>query len=146
MPKYDQKRTLYLTADEELKTRLDLAYAAAKKGRKGFYMKDFLEFLIRDGLDRREEFIGSRAALANRVGERLSARMDNFQIVLWAIFHLLCVKFNIAAELRTEALLWAVQHQAALEQRIAELRNIPSVKQDTTVASTSTDAPERNSL
>ena len=114
---------VYLTLDVELQTRIDIAYAAAKRGKQRYPRSDFLQKLIRDALDQRDDVVGSKAALANRVGDRLATKIDTLLVIMLAIFHLIAARSNAPDQLKTSAFLWAVENSASMEQRVAELRN-----------------------
>src|SRR5579862_2056464 len=115
---------MYLSVDAELETRIDLAYASAKKGRpKQYSQNQFLQSLVQFALDHQEDMRGSRLALANRVGDRIAEKMDNLMIVLLAIFYLIAARSSAADKVKSEAFLWAVQNHTAMAGRIAELRH-----------------------
>lgn len=113
---------VYLTLSAELQTRIDIAYAQAKRRRKTYSRSEFMQSLIRDALDQRDDLVGSKTLFANRVGDRVIAKMDNLFVILLAIFHLLGARSNAPDTLKNDSFRWAVENSTALESRVAELR------------------------
>lgn len=130
MTKRQPTERVYLVIDEELAARIDVAYAAAKRGKQNYARTQFVEYLVRYALDNKDNIKGAKAALAYGVGDRLAEKIDTVKTILLAIFYLLAARSNAPDSLKTEAFLWAIENSTTLEQRVAELRH-SAAKYDT---------------
>ena len=125
MSKSIGKKQVYLSIDEELETRIQVGYAATLKKRREssaqYSKNEYLASLVRFALDHQDNIVGSRVALANRVGDRIDARLNNNHALLVAVFHFLSTTSNTSPPKPNESLKWAADHAEAFEQRIAAL-------------------------
>ena len=119
----------YLVLNEELQSRIDLAYSRAKLGKQNYSLSKFLQRLITEALDQRDDVSGAKAALTNPVERRLVSKMDNLAVMLLADFYLTAIRTIAPQEevdiavLRNEALIWAASNHRLFDERVAELRN-----------------------
>jgi len=123
MTKRQPTERVYLAIGEELAARIDVAYAAAKRGKQNYARTQFLEYLVRYALDNKDGIKGARAALAYGVGDRLTEKIDTVTVILLAIFYLIAARSNAPDALKNEAFLWATENSTKMQQRVAELRH-----------------------
>jgi len=125
MSKSIGKKQVYLSIDEELETRIQVGYAATLKKRREssaqYSKSEYLASLVRFALDHQDNIVGSRVALANRVGDRIDARLNNNHALLVAVFHFLSTISNAGPAKQEASLKWAAEHGEGYEQRIAAL-------------------------
>ena len=133
MTKRQSTDRVYLAIDEELAARINVAYAAAKRGKQNYARTDFIQYLLRYALDNKDDIAGAKAALAFGVEARLAEKMDNMKVILLAIFYLLAARSNAPKELKKEAFQWATEKSNTMEQMVAELRH-GAAKYDTDTA------------
>jgi hypothetical protein len=119
----------YLVLNEELQTRIDLEYRKYRRGKRNYSLSKFLQRLITEALDQRDDVSGAKAALTNPVERRLISKMDNLAVMLLADFYLTAIRTIAPQEeldiavLRNEALIWAASNHRLFDERVAELRN-----------------------
>jgi len=131
--RYVRTLTLYLT--EDLDRRLAVAYQtnrrAWKRNSKGAWIRksqsDFVADLVTTALDNDATFEGSRVVLAGAVGQRISTKLDNILLVLYAFLSLFCRAVGISDAQKNEAFKRAAV-DVQFDQRLTDLRQFYQTK------------------
>ncbi len=124
---YVRNQQVYLT--EDLNRRIEVAYQtqrrAWKRNDKGGWIhksqSEFVADLVTAALDTDATFEGSRVVLAGAVGQRISTKLDNILLVLYAFLNLFCRAAGISDAQKNEAFKQAAA-DVQFDQRLTDLR------------------------